>query len=91
MTYIIKIDGKIVKGFEGRPEGRMGDMRGWYTEASGGLGTIEYTDDPKEAYLVEGRINLRSVFERISDRMREQGLRFNKLEFEEVTKWKNAI
>lgn len=86
MTYIIKIDGKIVKGFEGKPKGRTGDMRGWYTEASGGLGTIEYTNDIKDAYLVEGRFNLKSVFERILDRIREQELKFSKLEFEEVKK-----
>lgn len=81
MTHIIKIDGKIVKGFEGKPIGKTGDTKGWYTEVSSELGTIEYTDDINEAYLVEGRINIQSTFERLTSRMREQGLRFNRLEF----------
>lgn len=80
MTHIIKIDGKIVKGFDGEPNGKAG-YDGWYTTANDEIGTIEYTDDITEAYLVEGRINMRSAFERISDRMSVQGLRFERLEF----------
>lgn len=81
MTHIIKINGKIVKGFEGLPKGKAGDMQGWYTQSNSELGTIEYTEDRDEAYLVEGRINMYSTFERIYTRMREQDLKFNRLEF----------
>lgn len=80
MKYILKIDGKIVKGFDGPPKGQSGAKNGWYTEVSGELGTIEYTDNIDEAYLIEGRINVYSTFERINTRMREQDLRFEKLE-----------
>lgn len=82
MTYIIKIDGKIVKGFDGKPEGKA-NHRGWYTTANDEIGTIEYTENIEEAYKVEGRINMRSAFERISDRMSVQGLKFSSLEFVE--------
>lgn len=81
MTHIIKIDGKIVKGFDGEPIGQAGSQSGWYTEVSSDLPTIEYTNSLSEAYLVEGRINMMSVFERISSRMREQNLKFDHLEF----------
>lgn len=81
MTHFIKIDGKIVKGFDGEPIGQAGAQSGWYTEVSGDLPTIEYTENIDEAYLVEGRINMMSVFERISSRMREQDLKFEHLEF----------
>lgn len=86
MTHIIKIDGKIVKGFDGDPKGKAGDMQGWYTQSNSELGTVEYTDNIDNAYLVEGRINMYSAFERIYSRMREQGLRFDKLEFVAVDK-----
>lgn len=84
MTFIIKIDGKIVKGFDGPPKGQSGNMQGWYTQTNNALGTVEYTSDLIDAYLVEGRINMQSAFERIVSRMREQGLRFSRLEFVEV-------
>lgn len=80
-AYIIKVDGKIVKGFDGDPIGQTGDKQGWYTTANAELGTIEYTDNIEEAYLVEGRFNFRSVIDRIYDRMTIQGLEFNSLEF----------
>lgn len=41
MKYILKIDGKIVKGFDGPPKGQSGAKNVWYTEVSGELGTIE--------------------------------------------------
>ena len=83
-AYIIKIDGKIVKGFDGEPIGRTGDKQGWYTTANSELGTIEYTDDINKAYLVEGRFNFRSVIDRIYDRMSLQGLEFSRLEFVDI-------
>lgn len=84
MKYILKIDGKIVKGFDGPATGQSGANSGWYTEISGQLGTIEYTDNIKKAYTIEGRINIKSTFDRIIDRMSEQGLTFKKLELEAV-------
>jgi len=76
------IDGRFVKGFEGDPIGQAGSTRSsWYTEPSGSLGTIEYTDDIDQAYEISGRLNFKSTFERILSRMAEQGLEFSKLEF----------
>jgi len=81
MKYILKIDGKIVKGFDGPATGQSGANSGWYTEISGQLGTIEYTNDVNNAYVIDGRINVYSTFERIYTRMREQDLKFKTLEF----------
>jgi len=84
-TYVLLIDGKYVKSFDGPPVGQAGAKNGWYTEVSGELGTIEYTDDIDQAYEISGRINFKSTFDRIISRMSEQGLTFESLHFKEVS------
>ena len=85
-TYVLLIDGRYVKGFDGLPIGQSGPRTGWYTEPSGRLGTIEYTNDINQAYEISGRINFKSTFDRIISRMSEQDLKFSKLEFIEKTR-----
>lgn len=80
-TYVLLIDGKYVKSFDGPPKGQAGAKNGWYTEVSGELGTIEYTDDIDQAYEISGRINFKSTFDRIVSRMAEQDLEFSSLVF----------
>jgi len=81
--YVLLLDGKYVKGFDGSPQGQSGAKNGWYTEVSGKLGTIEYTDDINQAYKISGRINLKSTFDRLITRMAEQGFEFKSLELKE--------
>ena len=80
MDWVIKIDGKYVKGFDGQPNGKV-KYNGWYTTSNDEIGEIEFTNDVNEAYIVGGRINFKSVCERIYDRMSMQGLTFSRLEF----------
>lgn len=80
-SYVLLIDGKYVKGFDGPPIGQSGASSGWYTEVSSDLGTIEFTDDINQAYQISGRINLKSTFDRLITRMSEQGLKFSSLHF----------
>lgn len=83
-TYVLLLDNKYVKSFDGPPVGQSGASTGWYTEVSSQLGTVEFTDDIDRAYKISGRINLKSTFDRLITRMSEQGLEFSDLHLMEV-------
>jgi len=83
-TFVLLLDNKYVKSFDGPPLGQSGANTGWYTEVSSQLGTIEFTDDINLAYKISGRINLKSTFDRLITRMSEQGLEFSDFRLKEL-------
>lgn len=77
--YIIKIDHRYLVGFEGKSSLGKTSHNGWNQQATE-MGEVEFSMCQEDAKVIEGKINLKSSFDKLYDRMRYGNFEFNHLE-----------
>lgn len=85
LKTIIKINGQYYVGESDRYYNSGFKGVGWHDYKNNELNVLEFSDQPELARLIEGNTNLKSVLDKVLQRVRDGFIELNTIEIIKVT------